>query len=385
MSDIVPIPVPLHVAPTPDFTIKIETKDKTEDIRPRLISLKLTDNRGLEVDQLDLVLDDSDGQLVMPPFGAKVVLEIGWKGQPLADKGSYIIDQVTYQGAPDTITVVARSADFSGSLDVKITDSYPDMTVGEVVDKIAKRNGLTSDVRPEIARKKIKHIDQTQETDGTFITRLAMLVGAVAAIKDKTLLFFPPGQGVTVSGKPIPLLNLNRQDGDKYEYKLFKRDDYSGVEAKWYDQKKAQQKGITVNTIPPATPTLNPVHPAAKNIPTIGQQDPGKTYVFGSNKKLFVLNTHFSSQEEAEEAAKAKWQELQRNRATLKILLALGAAKLIPETPVKAQGFKSVIDNQKWLITNIVHTLDKSGFTTLLNLELMVENVDYVLVEKQAG
>ncbi|WP_233516619.1 contractile injection system protein, VgrG/Pvc8 family [Pantoea ananatis] len=194
MSDIVPIPVPLCVAPTPDFTIKIETKDKTEDIRPRLVSLKLTDNRGLEVDQLDLVLDDSDGQLVMPPFGAKIVLEIGWKGQPLADKGSYIIDQVTYQGAPDTITVVARSADFSGSLDVKITDSYPDMTVGEVVDKIAKRNGLTSDVRPEIARKKIKHIDQTQETDGTFITRLAMLVGAVAAIKDKTLLFFPPGR-----------------------------------------------------------------------------------------------------------------------------------------------------------------------------------------------
>ncbi|PZD61120.1 hypothetical protein ARC310_13255 [Pantoea ananatis] len=383
MSDIVPIPVPLHVAPTPDFTIKIETKDKTEDIRPRLVSLKLTDNRGLEVDQLDLVLDDSDGQLVMPPFGAKIVLEIGWKGQPLADKGSYIIDQVTYQGAPDTIKVVARSADFSGSLDVKITDSYPDMTVGDVVDKIAKRNGLTSDVRPEIARKKIKHIDQTQETDGTFITRLAMLVGAVAAIKDKTLLFFPPGQGVTVSGQPIPLLNLNRQDGDKYEYKLFKRDDYSGVEAKWYDQKKAQQKGITVNTIPPATPAVNPVHPAAKNIPTTGQQDPGKTYVFGSNKKLFVLNTHFSSQEEAEEAAKAKWQDLQRNRATLKILLALGAAKLIPETPVKAQGFKSVIDNQKWLITNIVHTLDKSGFTTLLNLELMVENVDYVLVEKQ--
>ncbi|PWK98445.1 hypothetical protein C7431_103210 [Pantoea allii] len=385
MSDIVPIPVPLRVAPTPDFNIQIETKDKTEDIRPRLISLKLTDNRGLEVDQLDLVLDDSDGQLVMPPFGAKVVLEIGWKGQPLANKGSYIIDQVTYQGAPDTITVVARSADFSGSLDVKITDSYPDMTVGEAVEKIAKRNGLTSDVRPEIAKKKIKHIDQTQETDGTFITRLAMLVGAVAAIKDKTLLFFAPGHGVTASGKPIPLLNLNRQDGDKYEYKLFKRDDYSGVEAKWYDQKKAQQQGVTVNTIPPATPAVNLVHPAAKNIPTIGQQDPGKTYVFGSNKKLFVLNTHFSSQGEAEEAAKAKWQELQRNRATLKILLALGAAELIPETPVKAQGFKSVIDNQKWLITNIVHTLDKSGFTTQLNLELMIKNVDYVLVEKQAG
>ncbi|WP_324030796.1 contractile injection system protein, VgrG/Pvc8 family [Pantoea sp. JZ2] len=166
---------------------------------------------------------------------------------------------------------------------------------------------------------------------------------------------------------------------------MFKRDDYSGVEAKWYDQKKAQQKGVTVNTIPPATPAVNPVHPAAKNIPTIGQQDPGKTYVFGSNKKLYVLNTHFSSQEEAEEAAKAKWQELQRNRATLKILLALGAAELIPETPVKAQGFKSVIDNQKWLITNIVHTLDKSGFTTQLNLELMTENVDYILVENQAG
>lgn len=385
MSDIAQIPVPLRVAPTPDFTIKIETKDKTENIRPRLISLKLTDNRGLQADQLDLTLDDSDGQLVMPPFGAKVALEIGWKGQPLANKGTYIIDQVTYQGAPDTIKVVARSADFSGTLDVKVTDSYPDMTIGEVVEKIAKRNGLTSDVRPEIAKKKIKHIDQTQETDGTFITRLATLVGAVATIKKDKLQFFPPGQGLTMSGKAISLLNLNREDGDKYEYQLFKRDDYSGVEAKWYDQKKAKQKGITVNTVPMVTPSVNPVHPAAKNIAAVAQQDPGKSYVFGSNKKLYVLNTHFSTREEAEEAAKAKWQELQRNRATLKILLALGAAELIPETPVKAQGFKSVIDNQKWLITSILHTINASGFTTQLNLELMIENVDYVLVEKQVN
>ncbi len=62
---------------------------------------------------------------------------------------------------------------------------------------------------------------------------------------------------------------------------------------------------------PPATPAVNPVQSGGQKYPHNRATRPGKTNdFFGSNKKLYVLNTHFSSQEEAEEAAKAKWQDL---------------------------------------------------------------------------
>ena len=42
----------------PDFMLTINAKDITQNIRDRLLSLSLTDNRGFEADQLDVELDD---------------------------------------------------------------------------------------------------------------------------------------------------------------------------------------------------------------------------------------------------------------------------------------------------------------------------------------
>ncbi|EFJ8196132.1 phage late control D family protein, partial [Escherichia coli] len=54
----------------------------------RLMSLSLTDNRGFEADQLTITLDDADGQLQLPPRGARLTVLIGWKGEPLTEKGT---------------------------------------------------------------------------------------------------------------------------------------------------------------------------------------------------------------------------------------------------------------------------------------------------------
>ena len=65
---------------TPGFSITIEGKDVTTVLDARLVSLTLTDNRGFEADQLDLELDDSDGQIVLPRRGAIIQFALGWKG-----------------------------------------------------------------------------------------------------------------------------------------------------------------------------------------------------------------------------------------------------------------------------------------------------------------
>jgi phage protein D len=55
----------------------------------RLMSLTLTDNRGFEADQLDLELDDADGQIVLPRRGALFSWRWGGKASRFSQRGIY--------------------------------------------------------------------------------------------------------------------------------------------------------------------------------------------------------------------------------------------------------------------------------------------------------
>ncbi|MNP62466.1 phage late control protein GPD [compost metagenome] len=76
-------------------------------------------------------------------------------------------------------------------------------------------------------------------------------------------------------------------------------------------------------------------------------------------------------------AALAKWDKLQRGVAEFSISLAMGRADLYPETPVAVKGFKRVIDEQAWTITKVTHSLSDSGYTTALELEVKLSDVEY--------
>ncbi|KDY23380.1 phage P2 GpU family protein [Escherichia coli 2-316-03_S4_C2] len=54
-----------------------------------------------------------------------------------------------------------------------------------------------------------------------------------------------------------------------------------------------------------------------------------------------------------------------------------GRADIYTETPVRVSGFKRVIDEQDWTITKVTHFLNNSGFTTSLELEVRLSDVEY--------
>lgn len=63
--------------------------------------------------------------------------------------------------------------------------------------------------------------------------------------------------------------------------------------------------------------------------------------------------------------------------AEFSISLATGRADIYTETPVRVSGFKRVIDEQDWTITKVTHFLNNSGFTTSLELEVRLSDVEY--------
>ncbi|HED2269742.1 MAG: phage late control D family protein [Citrobacter freundii] len=348
---------------SPAFSIVIEGKDVTTVLDTRLMSLTLTDNRGFEADQLDLELDDADGLIALPRRGAVIQLALGWKGQPLFPKGAFTVDEIEHSGAPDRLTIRARSADFRETLNTRREKSWHQTTVGEVVNEIAARHNLKVALGKDLTDKALDHLDQTNESDASFLMKLARQYGAIASVKDGNLLFIRQGQGRTASGKPLPVITITRKAGDGHRFTLADRGAYTGVIASWLHTREPRKKETT-SVKRRRKKTTTPKEPEAK------QGD----YLVGTDENVLVLNRTYANRSNAERAAKMQWERLQRGVASFSLQLAEGRADLYTEMPVKVTGFKQPIDDAEWTITALTHSVSPdNGLTTSMELEVKID------------
>lgn len=351
---------------SPAFSITIEGKDVTMVMDARLMSLTLTDNRGFEADQLDLELDDADGLIALPRRGAVIQLALGWKGQPLFPKGAFTVDEIEHSGAPDRLTIRARSADFRETLNTRREKSWHQTTVGKVVKEIAARHNLNVALGKDLTDKALDHMDQTNESDASFLMKLARQYGAIASVKDGNLLFIRQGQGRTASGKPLPVITITRKAGDGHRFTLADRGAYTGVIASWLHTREPRKKETT-SVKRRRKKATTPKEPEAK------QGD----YLVGTDENVLVLNRTYANRSNAERAAKMQWERLQRGVASFSLQLAEGRADLYTEMPVKVTGFKQPIDDAEWTITTLTHSVrPDNGFTTSMELEVKIDGLE---------
>lgn len=339
-----------HPPPRPAYRIVVDGRDITPLIDARLVELTLTDNRGFEADQLDIVLDDSDGALDIPPRGAEVHVALGWHGAELEDKGTYTVDECEHTGAPDRLTIRARSADLRAGLTTKREQSWHDITLGAIIRSIAARSALNVVVADALAARPIAHLDQTDESDANLLTRLAQDFDAIATVKADRLLFTPAGQATTASGKPLEPVTITRQSGDSHRFAVADRGVYTGVRAWWHDSRTGKKEEVIVGD--DETP-----------------EDPDTTEPSAGNIK--TLRHTYASRSNAENAARSEWQRLQRGVAEFSLTVAKGRPELIPELPATVRGFKPQIDQANWIISRVTHRLGDAGLTTALEFEVL--------------
>ncbi|HHR6117668.1 TPA: phage late control D family protein [Providencia alcalifaciens] len=350
---------------TPIFVLAANGVNINAQVQGRLISLSMTDNRGFEADQIDIELDDSDGQLALPKRGEKLSLHLGWKNEALIYKGTFTVDEIEHSGTPDRLMIRGRSADFRETLNVKREQSYHQKTLGDIVRTLAERNKLKPVIDNKLDKIRISHIDQTNESDGSFLTRVAKLEGAIVAVKDGNLLFMRQGEGLTASGQAIPTMHITRSVGDGHRFSLADRGAYTGVVANWLNTREPKNKKKVEIKRKRKTS-------ASKEAPKEKQGE----YLAGEQGNVLTLSHTYATKENAERAAKAQWEKIQRGVASFSIQLAKGRADLYPEMPITLSGFKPEIDNAEWTLTRVVHTLHDSGFMTALELEVKISELD---------
>jgi len=325
--------------PTAAFRVTLDDQDVTGKIAPRLVSLTLTECRGDDSDQLDLTLTDADGQLAIPPRGARINVQIGWSDTGLVDKGIFTVDEVEHSGTPDVLTLRARTASLIDAFRQVREDSYHNTTLGVIIEVIAFKNDLQAGIAEALRNVKVEHIDQTRESDAAFLRRLGKKYDAAATVKNNTLIFVPASRSKTVSGKELPTIRIIRSLGDGHRFHSAERDSYTGVRVFWYDDKHGMRRSVVAG-------------------------EPG-------NSKR--LRTTYASEVDARTAAVAEWQRIQRGLATFELSLAVGNPALMPQSPVNVSGFKADIDNQDWLASKVTHSISTAGFTSHIEMETRTE------------
>ena len=318
--------------------MSLDGRDLTDRLRPRLMSLTLTEKRGEEADQLDIVIDDSRGDMALPGTGAALQLALGWRQGTgvaigLVDKGTFIVDEVEHSGPPDRIIVRARSADFTGAIRNRREQSWHETTLGTVLGEIAGRNGLSLRCAADLAAIAIGTLAQASESDVALIRRLGREHDAAATIKAGALIFSRIASGKAPSGADLPTLQLRRQDGDRHSFRVEKREEVTGVTAYWHDRNAARRESVTV-----------------------GEKEGAKR-----------LARTYPTEAAARRAVEAAQSHAGRQPRSLTLCLALGRADIYPEQRAQLTGFKAAIDANDWLVEEVMHTVGE-GFDSRVRL-----------------
>lgn len=323
------------------WRVTLDGEDLTAAYAPRLISLSLSEKLGEEADELEIVVGDADAAFAPPQQGAEITLALGWDrgtlvSTGLVDKGSFTVDEVSWGGPPDQITITARSADLKGNFRTRKTRTWLEQTIGAVIGKLAGDNGLTPRCHPDLAGRAVSAAEQHNKSDMQFLRDLGRHHDAVATVKAGCLIFAPRGAATTASGRDIPGAVLQRSRCADVSWRRASRDkDQDGAEAQWHDSEEGKRKTV------------------AKG---------------GDRKKR--LKQIYASEADAATAAQSETNRQKRASATLEATLAWGNPLLTPGMPIEAVGFRAHIDAQRWQIASTKHTMDASGFKTQLTMEV---------------
>ncbi len=181
-------------------------------LQQRLISCSVVDASGLESDSISIQIDAS-GLRDWPSTGQLIGCRMGYKeDESIMDLGQFHISRITENLLPNTLTITGTTAPFHKDDPTGIkkarSKTWFGKTVGDIVREIAQNHGYSPRIHSKLdgfPDKNIPtfHIDQTNETDLAFLTRLAEKYGAVCKPVGSLLVFSLKGEVKSLTGQTL--------------------------------------------------------------------------------------------------------------------------------------------------------------------------------------
>ena len=231
-------------------------------INQRLISWERIDAAGRQSDQLTLKID-TQGMPGRPREGESIGVSEGYAESPaLTDKGMFKITRVTPRIFPDSVTIVATAAPFQvkdeTQFKLRRSRSFSKMKLGDIFRQVVKAHGFSPRVAPDLDALLVEHIDQTDETDMGFLTRLAKRYDAVTKPVDQLYIMARRGQLKSISGQTLEPVKFSLPRNNvptstsfiNAEVDFPSRTTFKGVVAKYWDADAGKEVEVTLGDAP---------------------------------------------------------------------------------------------------------------------------------------
>lgn len=375
---------------TPFASISSNGADITGALADRLLSIECHDEAEDKSDRVTIELDDrarwSDGAVAaMPLIGSTLTVTMGFREGESATFGPYLIDDLDVSSPPRVLRVTGRAAAMPKSFRTPKTKSYHQKTVGAIMKEIAGRNGYEAKIDPALSGIVIRHIDQRNESDMSFATRLAGMHDGVARPVAGRLAVAKRGTGKAVTGAELPGVVLVETDCETWSFKYSARDEAGeaggigggggssaqGAAGSAGDSASGQSEGESIIDAPDDEDGDAEEKGGVRAFWTDVRSGETKESTVGK-EPFHDLRYTYHNEAEAQAAADSYKNKSARGKASFSCTLPLGRPSVQAEAKLTLSNFRPYIP-AAWRIKSASHVFNGSGFKTTIDAELFAE------------
>ncbi len=331
--------------------VKYEGVDISKDLETYLISLSYTDNEEDQADDLQLALEDREGNWARDWLeqtggkGAEIqasIIQVDKHGKEKElECGKFKSDTVNESGPPTKVTIKATSIPTDAAITAEEkTKAWEKIKLSAIVAEIAGKNKLESQFESEDDPYYDRR-EQTKKSDLVFLKELCKDAGQSLKVTDKKIVIFDAEK----FEKEPPIDTLERGEADILRWTFgtnFQDAGYTACEVTYNDPKtKKTIKGEFKN-------------PKADK----------------ATGRVLKINTKVKDKAEADKLAKKKLREKNKSE-TQASLEVVGNINYVAGVNIKIKGWG--LYDGKYMIKSASHSIGKSGYTTSLSLRKVLE------------
>jgi uncharacterized protein len=173
----------------------------------------------------------------------------------------------------------------------------------------------------------INHIDQTNESDLSFLVSLSQNYNALIKFITGKLVFARKSKGLSISGNELPTIEIFENQITNWRLDILDRGKFGKVIAKYHDFATGEEKQVFA-----------------------GNDDPA-----------YEIRFTFTDESRAINAAKSKLAEFERGKLSL-----AGNPNLSAEKPIIIPDIRYLKD-KNWIINSVNHELSDQGYKSTIN------------------
>jgi uncharacterized protein len=320
------------------YQVVVAGTDISSILNPILTNMTVTLTAGGSSDSATITVDDSNGQVHIPPDDADIKIYLAG-----AEVFRGKVNDVKSDGGRDsggTLSITCSGMDTKGKAKEPRDKHYDDKTVDHILKDAAKAAGYGDvTVDAEIGNIKIPYFGQIDTSLVHLGQKFARDFGGTFKIMGDKIVMVKRGAGKSATGKALsPVAAVRGINLINWSITPFiGRPRHKSVETKWYDTKKAKWMVEKSNT----------------------QDKGGKV----AGRTRFSM----ASQTEAKSRSKADADEADRNKGEGSVTVD-GNAGAQPEAKCTVSGARPGVDGT-YTIDGVTHTVSRGGFTTSLTLK----------------